>query len=90
MGFIYDARTVNRAYPTAFGTPASDTYTVTAGAGYDFGPFEMNFAYARRRGSTVITSQDLAQADQMCLACGGAGNYDLQMNGFYVDASYDW
>ena len=91
LGFIYDAKTTDRAYPTAFGTPPTSTYSVTAGIGYDAGAFEVNVAYARRRGSTTVTQAEIdAAASGSCLACGGAGDYDLRLNGFYVDLSYDW
>ena len=89
LGFIYDAKTTNRAYPTAFGTPPSSTYSVTAGIGYDMGPFEVNVAYACRRGAATISQAEIDAADQICVACGGAGKYDLRLNGFYVDFSYD-
>lgn len=103
LGFIYDSKTTNFKYPSGFSTPPTHTYTVTAGIGYDHGPWEINVAYARRFGKVLIddpanprtsTTEDdsLTREDLIaeCPACGYAGDYRFRINGFYVDFSWDW
>ena len=103
LGFIYDSKTTNFKYPSGFSTPPVHTYSVTAGIGYDHGPWELNIAYARRFGKVLIddpenpqtpTTQDasLTRGELVaeCPACGYAGDYRFRINGFYIDFSYDW
>ncbi len=91
VGFIYDSKTANEAYPTAFGTPPTSTYAATIGFGYDHGPWEINAAYARRYGRTAVLPSDLPpDLITECPACGGAGDYEFRLNGFFLDFSYDW
>lgn len=91
LGFVYDSKTANQAYPTAFGTPPTATSAVTVGFGYDHGPWEINAAFARRYGATTVSDSDLAPGLILqCPACGGAGNYEFTLNGFYLDFSYSW
>jgi hypothetical protein len=88
LGYVYDEATSNRAYPTAFGTPAAPTQVLTAGAGYDAGPWAVNLALARRTGSTTITTEDLASGTQDCPFCGATGDYAIDLKGIYVDFRY--
>jgi long-subunit fatty acid transport protein len=95
LGFIYDARTSKKKYPTAFGTPPAPTYVLTFGAGYESGPYRINVAYAYRFGSTEIADNDLANPganpdDRNCQFCSKAGDYKIWLNGIYVDFSYDF
>ncbi|UCH29897.1 MAG: hypothetical protein JSV06_02410, partial [Myxococcales bacterium] len=104
LGFIYDSKTTNFKYPSGFSTPPVHTYAVTAGIGYDHGPWEINFAYARRFGKVLIdepppdnqtpsTADDSLSRAQLageCPACGYAGDYRFRINGFYLDFSWDW
>ncbi len=103
LGFIYDSRSTNFKYPSGFSTPPTDTYSVTAGIGYDHGPWEINVAYARRFGKVLIddpvnpqtpsTEDDSLRQTELlaeCPACGYAGDYKFGINGFYVDFSWDW
>jgi hypothetical protein len=87
VGYVYDAKTTNEAYPTAFGTPPNATQVLTTGVGYDGGPWEVNLAYAYRFGSLDIKPSDIANPNP-CRFCGYPGTYDMRINGFYVDASY--
>src|SRR5690606_9626434 len=81
LGYVFDSTTANKQYPTAFGTPPAPTHVLTAGAGYDGGPWEVNLAYAYRFGSTTVTAADLEGADE-CRFCGAAGEYAIALNGF--------
>ena len=103
LGFIYDSKTTNILYPSGFSTPPTHTYSVTVGLGYDHGPWQLNFAYARRYGKTFIddpenpqtatTADDTLPRNDLlaeCPACGFAGDYRFRINGFYVDFSWDW
>lgn len=95
IGFIYDARTSVKKYPTAFGTPPAPTYVFTLGVGYERGPYKINLAYGHRFGSTSIAQSDLANpgtnpGDRSCTFCSQAGDYQIWLNGFYVDFSYDF
>ncbi len=91
-GFVWDGKTANEQYPTAFGTPPGPTYVATLGAGWDGGPWEVNLAYAFRAGSGDVTNDDLNDPErETCSFCSVAGNdpYSIQMHGLYVDLSYD-
>jgi long-subunit fatty acid transport protein len=103
LGFIYDSKTTNFKYPSGFSTPPVHTYSLTAGIGYDHGPWEINIAYARRFGKVLIDDPDnpltpTTQDDSLtrgeliaeCPACGYAGDYRFRINGFYLDFSWDW
>jgi long-subunit fatty acid transport protein len=86
VGYIFDSRVGNPAYPTAFGTPPAATRTFTAGAGYVREHWQVNLAVSRRFGSTRVTEAGLGAG---CAFCGYAGDYSLGMTGLYVDASVD-
>lgn len=98
LGYTWDGKTGNARFPTAFGTPAAATHIFTLGGGYDAGPWELNFAFARRMGSATITQQQLDngrqermdQGRRVCSLCGGPGDYEITLNGIYIDFSYDW
>jgi long-subunit fatty acid transport protein len=98
LGYSFDGPTGNPRFPTAFGTPATATHIMTAGVGYDAGPWELNVAFARRMGSTTVTQAQLdagiaerdAQGAAQCRLCGAPGNYEITLNGMYLDFSYDW
>lgn len=93
LGFVYDARTSKKEYPTAFGTPPGPTYIFTVGGGFERGPFRANLAYAYRFGSATVTDQDLTASGashQTCAFCSYAGDYKIHLNGIYVDFSYDF
>lgn len=98
VGYSFDGKTGNPRFPTAFGTPAAATHIMTAGLGYDAGPWELNIAYARRMGSATVTQADIDAGNQertdrgeaLCRLCGAPGNYEITLNGLYLDFSYDW
>lgn len=88
-GWVYDSKTANERYPTAFGTPPGATQVVTAGAGYDFGFVQSNLAFAYRFGEGKVESADLSGADRKpCNFCGAAGDYQIHLTGIYVDVGY--
>ena len=86
VGYIFDSRVSNPAYPSAFGTPPAATRTFTAGAGYVQDTWQVNLALSRRFGSTRVNPGGLGSG---CQFCGFAGDYSLGMTGLYVDASVD-
>jgi long-subunit fatty acid transport protein len=98
LGYSYDGKTSNPRFPTAFGTPAAATHIMTVGGGYDAGPWELNIAYARRMGSATVTqanidagnAERIAQGLETCDLCGAPGDYEITLNGLYLDFSYDW
>ena len=93
LGYVLDTQVGNKAYPSAFGTPPTDTQTATVGLGYDGGPWEINVAYAYRHGVVQIESDELAAADpeaEQCLPCSREGHYEIALHGAYVDFSYDF
>jgi long-subunit fatty acid transport protein len=98
VGYSFDGKTSNPRFPTAFGTPPAATHIMTLGGGYDAGPWELNLAYARRMGSATVTQEQIdageaeriAQGLATCDLCGGPGNYEITLNGLYLDFSYDW
>ena len=98
LGYSFDGKTGNPRFPTAFGTPPAPTHILTLGGGYDAGPWQLNVAYARRMGSTTITqaqidagtAERLAAGADTCGVCGGPGNYEIALNGLYVDFSYNF
>ena len=91
LGYIWDQKTTNRMFPTAFGTPPSSTHVGTVGLGYKQGPWEANLAYAFRMGKAHVTEAEVAAGKPMCpLTCDEAGHYEMRLNGLYADLSYDW
>jgi len=90
LGYVFDDKTANEHYPTAFGTPPAHTQVVTAGAGYEAGDYEVGLAYAYRWGSAEVTEADVDSAPESCAFCGQAGEYALGLHGIYLDFSYDF
>lgn len=89
LGYIFDAKTSNEHYPTAFGTPPGPTHVLTVGGGYDAGPWQVNLAYAYRFGTAEITEEDIATAEQDCRFCSFPGDYAIGLHGIYVDFSIE-
>jgi long-chain fatty acid transport protein len=87
-GYVYDGPTTNRRYPSAFGTPPTETHSVSFGGGYDRGPWQANFAVARRYGEVTLRESDLAPPTE-CRFCSFAGDYSIRNLGLYVDVSVD-
>lgn len=90
LGYTLDGKTANDQYPTAFGTPPAPTHVLTAGVGFDGGPWEANLAYAYRFGGTTITQTDIDTGERTCQFCGKAGEYSIALHGIYVDFSWDF
>jgi hypothetical protein len=90
VGYIFDAKTANTQYPTAFGTPPAATHSITTGAGYKAETWEVNMAYAYRFGSTTVLEEDLSKAEHTCVPCGKAGDYAIALHGVYIDYSHYW
>ncbi|RLB49557.1 MAG: hypothetical protein DRJ42_20750 [Deltaproteobacteria bacterium] len=92
LGFIFDDKTGQKEWPTAFGTPPTATYSLTLGVGYDGGPWEVNAAYAYRTGSTTVTEEDIIAGEDIaaCSFCGHPGEYSINLHGISVDFSYDF
>ncbi|MCA9581397.1 MAG: outer membrane protein transport protein [Myxococcales bacterium] len=88
LGYVFDGTTANPQYPTAFGTPPTPTHSLTAGIGYDGGPWETNLAYAYRFGSTTVTEGGTGA--EVCQLCSANGDYAIGLHGLYVDVSYDF
>ena len=84
LGYVFDGKTTNPDYPSAFGTPPAPTHIVTAGAGWNAGSWAVNLAYGRRAGSGRVN-----QAPARCTFCGAPGNepYSITINGLYFDVS---
>lgn len=87
LGYVFDAKTANTQYPSAFGTPPGPTHVLTIGGGYDAGPWEVNLAYAYRFGTAEVTEDDIGP--EACLFCGGPGDYAIGLHGIYVDFSIE-
>lgn len=87
LGYVFDGETTNPEYPSAFGTPPAPTHIITAGAGWNAGPWQLNLAYARRAGSGRVNGP--RPDKDPCAFCGAAGNepYRIVIHGLYVDAS---
>ena len=85
VGYVFDSKVANEAYPSAFGTPPAPTHSVSAGGGVDFGgTWQVNAAVTHRFGKTTIHESELGSG---CAFCSYAGDYELMMTGFYLDAS---
>ena len=78
---------LNFDYPSAFGTPPGPSHVVTAGTGWNGGPWQVNLAVAYR-----MVEGDVNTPDPMCVFCGAKGEdpYELWMLGYYLDFSYAW
>lgn len=86
IGYIFDSRVTNPAFPSAFGTPPAATRTFTAGIGYVEPTWQVNLAVSRRHGQANIPQSALGDP-AVCRFCGFAGQYEITMTGLYVDAS---
>jgi long-subunit fatty acid transport protein len=88
VGYIWDQKTSNPNYPSAFGTPPGPSHVVTAGSGYNAGPWEVNAAVAYRTAKGEVTPVPATE----CPFCGAANSdpYELWMVGAYIDFSYEW
>ncbi|HEX6763884.1 MAG TPA: outer membrane protein transport protein [Polyangiaceae bacterium] len=85
IGYVFDSAVSDAAYPSAFGTPPAPTHSVSAGGGADFGGvWQLNAAITHRFGKTTIDENELGDG---CRFCSYAGDYELTMTGFYLDAS---
>ncbi len=85
LGYIFDGKTGNENYPSAFGTPPAPTHSITAGFGISlFDYIETNIAYAYRFGSVTVGKP--AEGSEICLACSKAGDYSIGLHGFYIDS----
>jgi long-subunit fatty acid transport protein len=88
-GWVYDSKTANEKYPTAFGTPPGKTQVFTAGVGYDFGLVQSNLALAYRFGEGQVDPSDLSAPNRKpCSFCGAAGDYEIHLTGIYIDVGY--
>jgi long-subunit fatty acid transport protein len=90
-GYVYDGKTTNPHYPSAFGTPPGPTHVITGGIGWNGGAWQLNAAYGRRFGEGAVTPADVMDPNNRpCRFCGSAGNdpYRIGVNGFYLDFSY--
>jgi long-subunit fatty acid transport protein len=94
LGYVFDGKTANERYPSAFGTPPGPTHVLTAGMGWNLGGWQLNAAYGLRFGQGDVTPEDIAagaaSAERPCRFCSGAGSepYKMRINGFYLDASF--
>lgn len=86
VGYIFDTRVTNPAYPSAFGTPPGPTHTFTAGLGYVEPTWQVNVAVSRRFGKAYVAPEGVAPKAE-CQFCGAGGQYEITMTGLYLDAS---
>jgi long-chain fatty acid transport protein len=86
VGYAFDSKVSNEAYPTAFGTPPAPTHMFSVGGGFDPGDWQVNAAVVHRFGKTTIDASDL---EDDCVFCSFEGDYAITMTGFYLDASFD-
>lgn len=86
LGYVFDSRVANAAYPSAFGTPPAATHTITAGTGYVAPDWQVNLAVAHRQGSVTVDEDEWLG----CRFCGYPGEYSLSMLGVYLDASIEF
>ncbi len=88
IGYVWDQETSNINYSSAFGTPPVNTNTGTVGFGYKGDAWEVNVAYAHRRGSVEVTQADVDAREDLCLTCSFAGDHDLSLHAAYLDFSW--
>jgi len=91
LGYVYDSKSANTAYPSAFGTPPGPTQSFTGGVGYALSKsLSLSAAVAYRSGEAVVTKKMLPKPDgEMdlpgCPFCGKEGTYSISMVGAYFD-----
>ena len=92
IGYVFDGQVSSPVFSSAFGTPPGPTHVMTAGLGYDGGPWEINLAYAYRFGRATVTQEDFDSRDRACAFCSYPGDYAISMHGIYLDLSWeiDW
>ena len=90
LGYVYDTKSANTKYPSAFGTPPGPTQSFTAGG--EFGitdNISVAVAVAYRSGEGPVAKDqlpDTAKGEKACPFCGREGDYSISMFGGYVDA----
>jgi long-subunit fatty acid transport protein len=90
-GYVFDGKSTNEVYSSAFGTPPGPTHVVTGGLGWNGGAWRLNVAYARRFGTGAVTPADIAaRGTRTCQFCGYAGDkpYKIAVDGLYLDLSF--
>jgi long-chain fatty acid transport protein len=89
-GYVYDGKTTNPVYPSAFGTPPGPTNVITGGLGWKGVRWQVNAAYAYRFGTGQVTPADIMMQTMSCQFCSAAGNlpYKINVHGLYFDFSY--
>lgn len=94
LGYVFDGQVASKAYPSAAGTPPVATQSFTVGAGYDGGPWAVNFAYAYRFGNVTVAQSDIPNGNEVnvdtCSSCGKHGYYEINLHGIYLDFSWDF
>jgi long-subunit fatty acid transport protein len=93
VGFIWDQRTSNPSYPSAFGAPPASNYSLTAGTGYRANGHRFNFAAVYRWGRGEVSQRNIDNPNPdlgPCAFCAQPGEYIIRMAGIYLDYSYDF
>ncbi len=100
VGYIWDQKTANERFPSAFGTPPGDGHVGTIGTGWKTRDWQVNAAYAYRTVKGEVTQADIdaGRAELLaeqgvpstCAFCSQPGDYELTMHGIYIDFSYDF
>lgn len=91
-GYVYDTKSANTQYPSAFGTPPGPTQSFTAGAEYAVTKgISFAAAFAYRSGEGNVEKEQLpdpAKGEKVCAFCGKEGVYKISMMGAYLDAVF--
>ncbi len=87
VGYLYDSRVTNPAFPSAFGTPPTATNSITLGAGYVSEDWQVNLAGAYRFGSTTVEPGEVSSECRASPLCAGDGDYRIRAVGMYIDGS---
>lgn len=101
LGYVWDQRTSDPRYPSAFGTPPGPTNVVTSGIGWQAENWSVDLAYAYRWGNANVSQEDINSRPGddtppgTCDFCGYAGvpndgdNYSLKLHGIYVTFAWE-
>lgn len=93
LGYVWDQKTSDPTYSSAFGTPPGPTNVVTAGIGWQMPSWSVDLAYAYRWGQATVTDEDFNQrGDKLgeCQFCSYPGDYEIRLHGVYVTVAWSW
>ena len=88
-GYAWDQPAANSRYPSTFSAPEAASHMVTAGAGWDAGPWAVNVALGHRFENSRDIAEDEIAPSSECKFCSHGGVYAAGASSLFVDFTID-